>query len=288
MNIKSGNIEKSKKNTYIFIKKIGEGTYGEVWLARINNTSNYVVIKIYKHEVIKSALSDFKRELKTLVYLSENIDCNKYAVCYLDHYILNQRPRLVMNYIQGTELRNMYIYDNKLAYDLIIGLYTLHYHGIAHQDIKATNIMYDKNSNRYKYIDWGTACIKSLLCNNDSLHLCKKTCGFIGTENYTSPEILNKIDMEYNIYIKTYFIDNVLHDIWSVGVLLLEKYGRYNVISDYIQYYDQEKINEIINNNVSNRLVRCILPFILEKRKYYRALYWKPIVKFLQDNINYL
>jgi DNA ligase 1 len=277
-------VEKSKNDTYTFINKLNEGGAGETWLAT-NSKNQKVVIKIYKN--FNYSKFYFEKEKQNLLYISKY--CNEYAICYIDGYSIDDNYRLVMNYIEGYDLYkppSMSIEeinnDDKIIFDLIIGLDLFHTLGIAHQDIKLDNVMYDIKNKKYKYIDWGLNCIKNLCCD--------KPCGYTGTVDYTSPEKLewhkkNSPDFKtlYDIFNKNLnFSDNVLHDVWSLGILLLSWYTDTDSTTD-----DYELVlNKFVKDKTKNKLAQCIIPYMLVKDKKTQALNWKAIVyiiKLLKD-----
>lgn len=217
--IKPGDIEKSENNAYTFKKILGEGAFGEVWEATDKNDKR-VAIKVYTN--IKLANNDYITELKCLKKVSKN--CKEYAVCYLDDYILNEQPRVVLNFIDGKSLFYMATsysknkrqeYSEKLIKNLVLGLNSFHKIGITHQDIKPDNIMYDIEHETFRYIDWGLCCFHS------------KKCGVRGNVMTTPPELYHD-DFKQ---ISSQTIEQMKqHDYWSLGVTLLQFLG--NSIKD--------------------------------------------------------
>jgi serine/threonine protein kinase len=302
-NIKQGLVEKSEKHTYKYVRKLGAGYFNHTWLATIDDTEEKVVIKVYK--VNELAINLMNKELNSLLYISKFEECKKYSVSYIDHYTIESHKfifpfkqkvvnaRLVMNYINGRtltqdiELNNINKNNTKLLYDLIIGLDILHAHGIAHQNINVNNIMYDEDTGVYKYINWGLGCLKSLCINDEK---CLKPCGFISHSYYNgAPELENiyKIlnddtnnDNLHKAYTETYFIDNILSDIWLLGITLIV-YNKGEQIYSF-STKEQKYIYNYISVNISNQIIKGVIRFLLQKDNYNRALYWKPIVRLLQ------
>lgn len=77
-------------------------------------------------------------------------------------------------------------------------LVSVHNKQLAHQDLKADNIIYDYEKKELKLIDFGFTC-----CAKEKLK------SFCGTPAYMAPEIVNKV--EYC---------GQKADVWAVGVLL--------------------------------------------------------------------
>lgn len=282
-----GAIENSNTNKYRFKKLLGEGTFGQVWLAKDKN-NNKVAIKAYKFN--EQSIHDMLREQDCLRRIRNR--CNEYAVCQLDQYNHNGKERLVIDFIEGNtmaKLMESYMPESRISRwrfkalnDLSYGLYIFHQMGVAHQDLKEVNIMHDKVLDRFKIIDWG-------LCCGDEM-LFRRNCGSVGTEYTTSPELFNK----YNIISEQYadlnwqryktplrtdqqawkvaYNNKVLeitkiqsweeqkaHDIWSLGIVLLrfltisaksdlDKDGKLQKYFTYPEYFK-------LNNNDINQLI---------------------------------
>jgi len=162
----------------IYVKYIGSGSYGDVFLAKSKRDKSEVVIKLLKN------FENINNELETLEYinkLSSKNNISDYACRYIEHYGLEPKESLsilryiydnmvmteytfenwiikepiiaiVIEYIEGDTLYDFYIKkhlkvrqeDLDLLNDLIIGINTIHNLGITHQDIKDDNIRFDK------------------------------------------------------------------------------------------------------------------------------------------------
>jgi len=243
------------------------------------------------------SLKDIGEEINNLKHISKY--CQKHAVCYIDSFQVQYPIQIciVMNYIEGYNLdfktsKDKSFIDNtvlernksdKIIFDLILGLNLLHSLNIAHQDIKLPNIMYDSIENTYKYVDWGGSCLITS-CEKDGK--CDDPCGYIGTSKYASPEKL-KLFTEINkkrgknitVILPSYFIDNILHDIWSLGLVLLSWYTFNNVYTaDY-----KNTLDLYLKNKKLNKLAQCIIPLLLEENPKKRASNWKSIVKVLKS-----
>jgi DNA polymerase beta len=237
--------EYSLNHKYKFITML----YDNIWFAK-NEKDEKVLIKVYKNND-----NVFKNELKSLKLLSKI--CKRWAVCYIDSYIFNDNPRIVMNFIKGLQIKTISTLieknqSNKIIYDLILGLNLLHSNGIAHQDIQNNNIIYDTEDKHYKYINFEHSCIK-----NDCDEICKEPCGYIPPERIND-KIRNK---------DKYFIDYVLTDIWFLGVFLRE-------------WYSGKSFNV---NIIENDMAKCIIPYLLEVDLFKRANNWKAIVYLLKE-----
>lgn len=101
----------------------------------------------------------------------------------------------------------------------------LHYHSIAHRDIKTENVLIDERGNA-KLIDFGL----SSYYGTDDSHFLKTFCG---SPSYLSPEMMKK-----NKY------DPKMIDVWCLGITL------YAMLRAQLPFYDddpQEQKNRIKN-----------------------------------------
>jgi tRNA A-37 threonylcarbamoyl transferase component Bud32 len=182
------------------IEMIGQGGMGVVYKARQRNLDRLVALK-----VLSPHLSDdpefverFTREAKALAQLSHPNIVGIYDSGIHDHV-----PYLVMEYIDGTQLRNA-MGGGKLtptrALEVIPqicdALQYAHANGIVHRDIKPENILIDRQG-RVKIADFGLAKL--------SVDQSKLTqSGFVmGTPRYMAPEQFEasgQVDHRADIY----------------------------------------------------------------------------------------
>jgi serine/threonine protein kinase len=245
----------SVENGYTFIKLLGEGSFGQVWKAKSSN-DELVAIKCFKNDI-----DDMKSEYDALIDIS-GPECSEYAVCYRDKYIIKKlfefknnnhipiiisnSPRLVIDYIDGNTADSIMnssidLNDNYLfPYCLIKGIDVLHKLGVSHQDIKLQNIMFDNNTGKFRYIDWGLACLKKYCPDNG---ICtNNNCKASGTVSTMPPELQEGYLNELS------FKDTQVHDYWSIGVSILNFYRLSSWEEELYQYNSQVKIEEYLNN----------------------------------------
>lgn len=193
---------------YVLNQFIGSGSFGEVWLARDNQTELDVAIKIYV-AMDSQGLSDFKKEFQ----LSFNLNhTNLLHANYLGVSPQDNRPYLVMPYCpEGSVSKCAGKMDEsqmwKFIHDVASGLAYLHEQRppIIHQDIKPDNILMLKNGN-YVISDFGISKqLKKTLTKSVS-HM--NSAGAIA---YMGPERFSK---QYQAVKAS--------DIWSLGVTIYE------------------------------------------------------------------
>ncbi len=208
------------ENRYQIIGRIGGGGMGDVYKACDTKMLNrMVVVKVLKAAAAESEwlIAKFKQEIEA----SNKID-NPGVVSFYDvGETPDGHPYLVMQYIEGQDLRKAIPSDRGMPFDEVtevirqLGrtLNIAHEKGIIHRDLKPENIMYRRDENgdlQVRVIDFGIAKIK------DSMIAASTSTGIvIGTPNYMSPEQLNAADGQRRAILAT-------SDIYSLGIIAYE------------------------------------------------------------------
>ena len=190
---------------YEFIKKLGEGGFGKVYLVRQKMSNKYYTIKILNHNSnnVKDINFLFK-EINILMRLKHPQIIELYSFCLTDE----NEFALIMEYIPGGTLKE-YIKKNKkldeeeakiiLKQILEIILYC-HKMNIIHHDLKPDNILFtDDIHKQIKIIDFG---ISSLMYDQSDA----------GSLLYLPPEIITHKDISSSPSV----------DVWSIGCIFGE------------------------------------------------------------------
>jgi len=145
---------------YQKIEKLGEGTYGTVYKARIRGQSKFVALKKIKVEaedegVPSTAIREISllKELDhpTIVKLLEVIHAD--AKLYLVFEFLEQDLKKYMDsQVQGIDKMLIKSY----MYQLLKGIEFCHAHRVLHRDLKPQNLLIDTQGN-IKLADFGLA-----------------------------------------------------------------------------------------------------------------------------------
>lgn len=260
-----GYTEKSPKDVYTFIKILGEGGFGIVFEAYSEKMKKNVVVKTYHSDPY---FDDYVNAEKSCLNLVKKY-CGDKTPCLYEIYNHENNPRLVMEYIDGKNLddivypkidsspSSLEIPDN-IDRQLISIVKDIHKNGVAHQDIKLENIMLS-NDGKIRLVDWGLCCTKNNV--KDKLY-----CGNLG-DSYTVPPESSKIYYNMKDYAKIAdqpFDSMRAHDIWSIGVVLLDIYSPKKY--EYHEFYglmDKKEIADIINT-VEDKKMRNIIKKLLE------------------------
>ncbi|MCK9335604.1 MAG: serine/threonine protein kinase [Candidatus Cloacimonetes bacterium] len=209
-----------------FLRRLGQGGMGEVWLARDQALDRLVAIKILYSDISHNpdTIARFCLEGK----LQANL-IHKNIVTLHTFFEEGGSYYMVMEYASGITLKDMIkqfgiLPEHRVTgilYQIVDALGYAHSRGIIHRDIKPSNIMIDINNGDFvKIMDFGIA--KAL--GDRGL---TKTGTRMGTLYYMSPE---QVRAEKDIDHRT--------DIYSLGITLFEMLtGRlpydYNTDSDY-------------------------------------------------------
>lgn len=207
---------------YRKLKKLGSGSYGDVWLCEDRNGLKRAVKIIcfndWKEEVFSTSPPrlplHLERELEAFEMLPEHPNV---IPLLSQHTIFEEQVLgLIFPYIEGPDLY-YYLYSyrrNKktlpisiiksLSRQLLLALDHIHKHGLVHRDLKPSNIMIETNTGNLKIIDFG-------LCR--SLSDRKNTLSMeVFTRMYKPPEVL--------MGMRDYLSPSV--DIWSAGAIVAE------------------------------------------------------------------
>ncbi|EAY14461.1 AGC family protein kinase [Trichomonas vaginalis G3] len=192
---------------FLIEKQIGLGSYGKIVLAKHKASGALYAIKMVSRRNVQKSkrLETANIEKRCL----ESID-SQYVVKLYGYFEDPLCFNFVLEYVEGGD---MFTLRHELVPQLphifkqvVSSLAYLHSHKIIHRDIKLENILVDHNNN-IKLCDFGSAKI----CEEETSTFCRSS--YIGSADYTAPEILNKQDICHAL------------DLWDLGIAI---YAAYN------------------------------------------------------------
>ncbi|CAD8171529.1 unnamed protein product [Paramecium pentaurelia] len=194
---------------YSILKKLGQGSYGSVWLGQHKKTGILRALKQIKKDSL--LFEDQQRMLSELNILKSLDHPNIVRVfeCFQEdnqYIIVTEQFIIILRYLPEGELferiKKLQCFSERMAADYIKQILQAvnycHDKQIVHRDIKPENILLSGQGEEIKVIDFGTSRYFS---QNNNMN--KR----LGTPYYIAPEVLNG---QYNEKV----------DIWSCGVIL--------------------------------------------------------------------
>jgi len=277
---------------FTFIKNLGKGSFGDVFLTKKANSPQLYAAK-------KIPISNLKRE-KFAQYLKNEINIMKILghknIVKLHEVIKRDKNiYIIMEYINGGTLLDYLTSYKKMHNDkpfpqkiiqyflkqIVDGLIHIHSKDVLHRDIKLENILLNfppeiKKENRdytqaqIKIIDFG---LSTQLRHYQYKDKDKKTLAqsAVGTPMYMDPIILSKYDKYGGI--KKYQLYDEKCDIWSLGAITYEMLTGQNLfqaknMTDLLNKI--KKGNYFLNvNELSSEIIsflNCMLQYKPEKR----------------------
>lgn len=208
-------IDTKPEDNYRIKKRLGKGSFGNVYKVEHKVTGEIRAMKIIKNPLSSNVNPLDKKFMKEISVLKELEHPN--IIKIFEYYIDEHYHYIVTELVTGGELYDTIVKfqkfnEKKAAYimlQILSALNYLHSKGIVHRDIKPENILVvkpDKASKKtlnedeinIKIIDFGAS---NFFKSNEILTLK------VGSPYYIAPEVLNKCY-------------NEKCDIWSAGVVL--------------------------------------------------------------------
>ena len=195
------------QNRYRLVRKLGRGSFGEVWAAHDDVADVDVAVKVYV-ALDDNGIEEFREEFRNVSTL---IHTN---ILRPEHYdVYGSRPFLVMPLCRGSvEGQAGGMSEPELWHfirDVSSGLAYLHRHEILHRDIKPDNILINSDGD-YVISDFGISTRMRSTMRRSSMRQ-NKDVDTSGTIAYMAPEMFTRSPSAVKAT-----------DIWALGATLYE------------------------------------------------------------------
>ena len=259
---------------YEIIKKLKDGGYSKIYLAKSKYTGDEVCIKLIEKISFQENIEDLllaTKQIETLKILKHQNILSLLEVYESRNYIF-----LITEYLSGKDLIEHLLIKKrfneeeakKIFFQLIDASYYMHKMNICHRDIRTEHILFDKkNTPKIIGFSYSTFYNKNQKLKDSFGSLC-----------YACPEIIQE-----NSY------DPELADVWSLGVVL------YVMVCGYLPFSEEndEKNKELIikgkiefPKEISNKLkdlLRHMLDINSNKRYNFIKIMKHPWIKPYND-----
>lgn len=192
---------------YEIIEELGSGGMGKVYRVRDTKIDEEMALKLLNPEIAsyEIMIERFRNELKLARKITHQNVCRMH-----DFHEEEGTPFITMEYVAGDDLKSRIQKEGKIpieealniAKQAIVGLAEAHGLGVVHRDLKAQNIMLDKEGNA-KIMDFGIA--RSVEAPGVTT-----TGTIIGTPDYFSPGQAEGEEADQRA------------DIYSLGIIMYE------------------------------------------------------------------
>ena len=237
---------------YKLLKKIGKGSFGNIYICKDIISNQFFAAKLENKE---SNINILEKEYKTM----KNI--NIYKIPYVKEYGSNNIYNILIMQLLGKSLEQIFeqiLHKEKMslhcicniALQIIDILEQIHNKNYIHRDIKPSNFLFGNNSsnnNKIYLIDFGLAK-KYREDNNNKHHEMKQGKKLIGTARFASVNAMDGLsqsrrdDLESLGYMLIYFLKGKLP--WQ-NFMIKNKEERYDKIKQKKKNID---INELCSD----------------------------------------
>ncbi|XP_038615299.1 ribosomal protein S6 kinase alpha-2 isoform X1 [Tachyglossus aculeatus] len=205
--VKEG-FEKADPSQFEFLKVLGQGSYGKVFLVRKIKGSDSG--QLYAMKVLKKATLKVRDRVRSKMERDILAEVNHPFIVKL-HYAFQTEGKLylILDFLRGGDLFTrlskevMFTEEDVKFYlaELALALDHLHGLGIIYRDLKPENILLDEEGH-IKITDFGLS--------KEAIDHDKRAYSFCGTIEYMAPEVVNRRGHTQSA------------DWWSFGVLMFE------------------------------------------------------------------
>ncbi|MDA1015391.1 MAG: serine/threonine-protein kinase [Planctomycetota bacterium] len=194
------------------LQQLGYGATGFLYLARDRRLQRTVALKFLRRELTltPTARLRFEREGRATAQLEHDHVVRVYEVANDPKY----PPYLVLEYIDGESLQERLDRERvvppgeaaAIVVQIAGGLQAAHDHDVVHRDVKPSNVMMERITNRAKLTDFGLARLDSEDITLTTEGVIAGTPAFMSPEQIQSPHTVDGRSDVYSTGVVLYFL----------------------------------------------------------------------------------
>ena len=224
---------------YLFLRKLGEGGMGVVYLAeQLEPIRRKVALKLLRtSQFDPRAMERFESERRLMARLHHPNIASVYAAGSTAH----AQPFVAMEWIDGIPITE-YCDDHqlpigtrlKLFQQVCDGVQYAHYQGVIHRDLKPSNILITEYNHEPvpKIIDFGVAKSRDLDLHDE--HQLTQVDQIIGTLQYMSPEQAGTNPRDIDTRSDIYSLGVILHELLSGEIPLMQEFSEAETLEQHL------------------------------------------------------
>lgn len=266
-------------NKFGVIKKIGSGSYGDVFLVEAANKQTYA-LKMLRLWDVSSELHQNLIDRFNLEYQTARIQ-SEYLIHTLDYGMVKGNPYFLMEYCAGGDLSKLIGTDKlsipQVAYDILHGLYDLHREGKVHRDLKPENVLMRSNGHA-ALTDFGVVGDKTATKRLTGTNIFGRPKQIFGTYLYMAPEQAERKGggVTYLPTIDIFSFGVMAYELLTQGVL---PFGKIEKQEDLAEYQDNARSGrwdkDLLRTSHDKRgwlpiINNCLMP---DYRQRYQSVY---------------
>jgi tetratricopeptide (TPR) repeat protein len=245
-------------DSFQILERLGQGSFGFVYKAR-DALGRLVAIKVLKPGSAASSEDQarFQGEARAVAAVGDEHVVTLYQVGNTPDFPL---PYLVMEYIEGESVKEWLKRQEvlnphevaRIVREAALGLAAVHGRGVVHRDVKPSNLMLQRGSDKVKVTDFGLARMVDGPGERSSL-----SEAIVGTPEYMSPE---QIQVPQRVGARS--------DVYSLGVILYELLagqppfrGLRHLVLQQVVHDDPlppRRLNRLISRDLETICLKCL------------------------------